>query len=71
MPKNTEIIGIIPIKRIMFEETSLRISYDAAALLQQHVSVFSQKIAKKATELSQHSGRTTILRKDVLLANQK
>ena len=68
MPKNTQIIGLKPIKVVVQDETSFRVSLQATKLIQSHLISYATKIAQDAVVASQHSGRTTILSKDIILS---
>lgn len=68
MPKNKTLIGLAAIKRVMKDESRMSVSADAAQRMLAHIETYGQKIATKSVKLSEHTGRTTILSRDVLLA---
>lgn len=62
------ILPLNPIKRIFKEAKCNKVSEKACEELKSELERIGFKIARKAIKASEHAERTTVLRKDVLLA---
>lgn len=68
MPKRENILPYAPIGALIQEATGKRVSKDAKKTGAQILEGVSEKIVYKAKLIAEHSNRTTIKGKDIILA---
>lgn len=68
MKKKMVELPILPIKRIVKNNGTERISADATKELAAIIEEYGSKIAKEAVELAKHAKRKTVMAKDIKLA---
>ncbi|MBN4049136.1 NFYB/HAP3 family transcription factor subunit [archaeon AH-315-M20] len=68
MGRKVSIIPKAPVGRILMKAGAKRVSQDAVDAFTEILTEMTEKIAKRATEISKHSGRKTVHEGDVRLA---
>ncbi|MGB9748764.1 MAG: histone [Candidatus Woesearchaeota archaeon] len=68
MPKNTSILPKANVERLMKRTGALRISNSAVEEMTDFLIKQGFEISKRAVEITKHSGRRTVLAKDIKLA---
>lgn len=68
MAKRENILPFAPLGVLIQEATGKRVSQDAKITASEILENLTEKIIKKASLLSEHSGRKTIKSKDISLA---
>jgi DNA-binding protein len=71
MQRKRDLISKAPITRMLLNAGAKRVSIKAAKVLGEIVRDLSFDIAKRAVEISKHSGRKTVNKEDILLASKK
>lgn len=70
MPKNKTPIALAPLERILKENGAKRVSDETLKILAKELESKASGIAGKAIEFSKHSGRRTVMKEDVILAEK-
>ncbi len=70
MQRKTHIIPRAPVEKLIIKAGAERVGDDAVEELCDFLTKKGTEIAKKALEISKHSGRKTVMADDIKLANE-
>lgn len=70
MPRNKTPIALAPLERILKENGAKRVSDDALKSFAEYLDRHARDIASRSIEFSKHSGRRTVMKEDVVLAEK-